>query len=144
MSKSVAHPLILFTLFLSALLPGGCSSGKVLTDSETLERIVDRTDRAVLAVDLRDTVDYESGHIPGFLGISLDDGGKRLRKWIAPFDRDTTVLLICYGGKRSARAARMLRLMGFTDVIDYSPGYSGYLAEKGDNFFPEIGGCGCP
>jgi rhodanese-related sulfurtransferase len=115
-----------------------------LQSAAELDRFLEDKDSLPLLVDLRDNGDYESAHIPGFLNISLKDGTELLETWIRPFKRDKRVVLICYGGNRSARAFEKLVLMGFTHVVDYAPGYASYAAEKGLSFVPETGDCGCP
>ena len=61
-----------------------------------------------LLADLRDREDYDAGHIPGAKCMALDE---LLRK-----DPAAPVVLYCYRGIRSARAAMIMKIKGFKNV----------------------------
>lgn len=109
-----------------------------------LDALLAQKDRSPILIDLRDRKDFEAGHIPNFLNISNADGGDLLATWITPFKRTKPVILICYGGNRSARAFEQLVLMGFREIADFSPGYAVYSREKGEGYRAETGSCDCP
>ena len=60
------------------------------------------------------------------------------------YRRDKPVVLMCYGGNRSARAFEHLAVAGFTRVIDFTPGYETYARQRGGDYTPEKGSCDCP
>lgn len=120
------------------------SGYQMITSAAELDPILADKKNAPLLVDLRDSADYETAHIPGFLNISLKDGTALLETWITPFRRTKPVVLICYSGNRSARAFEKLVMLGFTNITDVTVGYAAYAAEKGTAFVPETGDCGCP
>lgn len=97
-----------------------------------------------LLVDLRDGKDYETAHAPGFLNVPNARDGEPFATWIAPYRRDKPVVLMCYGGNRSARAFERLVMAGFTRVIDFTPGYEAYVKQRGEGYSPEAGSCDCP
>ncbi len=109
-----------------------------------LDAYLSETGDDAILVDLRDRADFEKGHAPNFLNIAWKDSGELFRTWITPYRRDKPVVLICYGGNRSARAFEALVLLGFTRIADFSPGYAEYAAQKGEGFKPELGSCDCP
>lgn len=117
---------------------------QVLSTAAELDAILSQKENSPLLVDLRDRKDFEISHIANFLNFSYDDDGKRLETWITPYKRDKQVILICYAGNRTARAFERLVLMGFRNIIDFSPGYAAYAAEKGSAYAPETGSCNCP
>lgn len=154
--------LAVLSLSLSAFLAAGLSEARKATEAalaqaETARRdyrsvfdaadfdalLAARNDGALL-VDLRDRADYAAAHIEGFDNIAWKDNGDLFESWIAPHRRDKQVFLICYGGNRSARAFERLAVMGFTQVADFTPGWTGYLAAKGEAYVPAEGDCGCP
>lgn len=97
-----------------------------------------------LLIDLRERADFIEGHIPGFINLPYGSDGALLGQWIEPYPRNKPVILICYGGNRSVRAFQQLAIAGFTNITDFTPGYTGYLTQKGDEFIGETGSCDCP
>lgn len=97
-----------------------------------------------LLVDLRDGKDYETAHAPGFLNVPNARDGEPFATWISPYRRDKPVVLMCYGGNRSARAFEHLAVAGFTRVVDFTPGYETYARQRGGDYTPEKGSCDCP
>ncbi len=115
-----------------------------VTDAAELDALLAEAESGALLVDLRDRADYTLGHAEGFDNIAWKDDGALLGTWIGPHRRDKQIFLMCYGGNRSARAFELLARMGFTRITDYTPGWNGYLAAKGEGYAPETGDCGCP
>ena len=78
------------------------------------------TVRAALAkgapiVDVRMPHEFAGQHVPGAINIPHDPIAGKARK-LGPKDRP--VVLYCRSGARSSMAARVLRSVGFTEVID--------------------------
>lgn len=115
-----------------------------LTDAAALDDLLAAREAGALLVDLRDRSDYAAAHIEGFDNIAWKDNGELFESWISPHRRDKQVILICYGGNRSSRAFERLAVLGFTKVADFTPGWTGYLAAKGETYVPAAGDCGCP
>jgi rhodanese-related sulfurtransferase len=67
-----------------------------------------------LVVDVREPAEYAGGHLPGALSIPQADLAMRLDE--LPRDRD--LLIVCEGGTRSARAARFLKQVGYSQVTN--------------------------
>ncbi len=123
------------------------TSYRAVTEAAELDSLVSSLQASgdyPLLVDLRDGKDYEAGHAPGFLNVPNARDGEPFATWIAPYRRDKTIVLVCYGGNRSARAFERLVIEGFTRVIDFTPGYETYERQRGGDYAPEKGVCDCP
>jgi len=70
-------------------------------------------------VDVRETVEWRRGHIPGALHIPVHAIGRR---GPAELDAARAVLLMCATGHRSTPAARSLTKAGFVKVYDVHGG----------------------
>ena len=88
-------------------------------------------DGSVTLLDVRTTVEYDNGHIDGFVNIPLDD----LRERLAELDTRKTVYVNCRSGQRSYLAARILSQRGF-DVYNLDGGYRLYHAVTRDAGVP--------
>jgi len=60
-------------------------------------------------LDVRETDEWDAGHIEGAQHIPLGDLGARLDE----VPRDRTVVAVCRSGSRSDRAAKGLRVSGY-------------------------------
>ncbi|MBA3850794.1 MAG: molybdopterin-synthase adenylyltransferase MoeB [Chloroflexi bacterium] len=78
-------------------------------------------------VDVRESPEWEEGHLPGALHISKSYLEQRIEAAVP--DRDAPVVLYCAGGIRSLFAAQTLREMGYTDVASMSGGFQGWKSE---------------
>lgn len=65
--------------------------------------------RSVLVLDVRSAAEWRHGHIRGSENVPLGSVKRRL----AEFPRDRTIVTVCASGHRSAAAARALRRAGF-------------------------------
>lgn len=69
-----------------------------------------------LLLDVRTTSEFAAGHIAGAQNIPVHTLEDRIAGLSA--DERRPVVVYCRSGARSARAARILRSAGFTDVHD--------------------------
>ena len=76
----------------------------------------------VTVLDVREPIEWELGHVPGALLISLGD----LRSHLYEIPRTTRIAVICEAGIRSSSAASILRAEGFPDVVNIPDGTGGY------------------
>ncbi|HKO38873.1 MAG TPA: MBL fold metallo-hydrolase [Solirubrobacterales bacterium] len=88
-----------------------------LIDPDELARRVDGETGPVI-LDVRNSSEYASEHIPGSLHIPYGDLASRLDE----LPRDRPIATICRGGKRSGLAASILQRGGFEDVIHVGKG----------------------
>jgi hydroxyacylglutathione hydrolase len=73
-------------------------------------------------VDVREPLEWTTGHVPGALLIPLGT----LRDQLASIPRDGRVIVICEAGVRSSTAASILASSGFPVVAHVPAGSSGY------------------
>jgi NADPH-dependent 2,4-dienoyl-CoA reductase/sulfur reductase-like enzyme/rhodanese-related sulfurtransferase len=76
---------------------------------------------SVTLLDIRTTLEYENGHIDGFINIPLDD----LRSRMSELDKSKTTYVTCQVGQRGYMANRILSQNGF-EVYNLSGGYQLY------------------
>lgn len=81
--------------------------------------LADRSRPAPVVVDVRSLAERTVSMIPGALGA--DDGSSAVTL-LASVDRDTTIVVYCAGGLRSARAGRKLADAGHRDVRNLEGG----------------------
>ncbi|MHB1152488.1 MAG: DsrE/DsrF/DrsH-like family protein [Eubacteriales bacterium] len=78
-------------------------------------------DGSVILLDTRTPMEYDNGHIDGFINIPLDN----LRERINELDKSKPVYITCQVGLRAYVAARILTQNGF-DAYNLSGGYRLY------------------
>jgi CoA-disulfide reductase len=85
-------------------------------------------DGSVTLLDTRTAIEYQNGHIDGFINIPLDD----LRSRLSELDKNKKIYITCQIGLRGYVAARILSGNGF-DVYNLSGGYRLYNSVVGIN-----------
>ena len=68
-------------------------------------------------LDVRTDGEYNGGHIKGAISIPVDEIEARAEKKLP--DKNAVILVYCQSGARSARAARALAGMGYTNVSNF-------------------------
>jgi len=91
-------------------------------------------DGSVTLLDTRTAMEYENGHIDGFINIPLDS----LRSRLAELDNSKPVYVTCQVGLRGYVAARILTQNGF-DAYNLSGGYRLYHSVFGPHEPPKAG-----
>jgi rhodanese-related sulfurtransferase len=89
---------------------------------ETKKRL-DAGEKIVL-VDTREDSEWARGHIPGAIHLGKGVIERDIEKTVP--DKETTVVLYCGGGFRSALAADNLQKMGYRNVISMDGGWRGW------------------
>lgn len=80
-----------------------------------------------LLVDVRNPSEYNAGHIPGSINFALS---RILKEAEDEFpDKSQPLFVYCQSGARSARAGKLLDLMGYESVTDLG-GISDYTGPK--------------
>ncbi len=77
-----------------------------------------------ILVDVRETSEWEQGHIPGAVHISKSYLEQDIEAAVP--DRDRPIVLYCAGGVRSLFAAQTLREMGYADLTSMKSGFQGW------------------
>ncbi|HVN48613.1 MAG TPA: rhodanese-like domain-containing protein [Bacteroidota bacterium] len=80
-----------------------------------MSTIEEKIKSGALIVDVRTAEEFEEEHFPNALNIPVDQVQQRISEFGA---KDKPVVLYCASGARSAYATRMLRSMGYTDVVN--------------------------
>jgi rhodanese-related sulfurtransferase len=106
-------------------MPGNVS----VTDAHAMQ------ESGAVYLDVRSRAEYEQGHPAGAVNVPLldrdDETGQMhpnldfTRVVQANFPADTTLLVGCQMGGRSARAAQILETFGFTNVSNVKGGFGG-------------------
>jgi phage shock protein E len=104
----------------SRLAQGGVPA---LTPAQAEELLAREGTRAVL-LDVRTPGEFADGHIRG--ARNLDYHGADFAAAIAQLPRDTTYVVYCHSGMRSASAARLMLRSGFATVYNVSGGYAAW------------------
>jgi phage shock protein E len=78
-----------------------------------------------VVVDVRTQDEYEDEHFPGSINIPVNELVSRAKEI---GDKEKSILLYCASGARSAMGARLLKSLGFKDVVNAGglydmPGY---------------------
>lgn len=105
--------VLLFAFFVNEGKQGGSA---VATGS--LVNLINREDAVV--VDVRDSKEYEQGHIPGSVNVpyaSLDDRIDELERY-----KERPVVIVCKMGQHAGTAGRKLKARGFENVRRLSGG----------------------
>ena len=79
-------------------------------------------DGNTVVLDVRESIEWEMGHVPGAFLISLGTLRERLHE--LPLEAGITV--ICEAGIRSSSAASILQAEGFAGVVNVPEGTGGY------------------
>ncbi len=104
--------------YLSALPDGFLAIGDLDAFKEGVEA------SGALVIDVRETGEYDEGHIPGAVNIPIRTIAANLDK--IPTDRQ--VYVYCKSGFRAGEALASLGMLGYDNVLSYKPGWGGWTA----------------
>ena len=76
-------------------------------------------------VDVREQFEYDTGHVPGSLHISMNEVGGRAPE----INKDEPVAFICLMGARSEMVTEYFRAQGY-DAYNVSGGFAQWYLEK--------------
>lgn len=86
---------------------------------EDLNRKMKQNNTVLL--DVRSKQEYEEGHLPQAVHISLYDLAQQIEKKIP--NKDTCIIVYCSSGSRSKQAQQLLIQMGYEEVYNLKNGY---------------------
>ena len=110
-----------FLILLSILLLAGCTSTptelvyRKISAQEAKAMLDESTD--LILLDVRTEAEFAAGHIEG--AILIPDSELATRAETELPDKDALILIYCRSGNRSAKAARQLLEMGYSQVYDF-------------------------
>jgi len=76
-------------------------------------------------IDVREPDEFKSGHVPGAINIPRGLLEFQIEQQIP--DKDTTILIYCKSGNRSALAAANLTRMGYKNILNIEGGWKAWL-----------------
>jgi len=82
--------------------------------------------KGATVVDVCTAAEFSRGHVPG--ALNLDVNAPDFAAKAAQLDKSKTVLVNCHAGIRGARAAALLKDLGFSDVKNLEGGLSAWEA----------------
>jgi|GEM_PF-553564 len=114
---------ILVILLIGGVVGRSETPGYTDVDTERVKELLSGDLRyELMLLDVRQPDEYEEGHIEGAISIPLGQLESRLTE----IDRSKAILVICFSGFRSARAASTLVAAGFERVMNYARGMSSW------------------
>lgn len=106
------HSAFLTVAVLFSAVATGCAGGISRTD--LLRQI--ESGSPPLIIDVRTQGEYESGHVPGAVNISIFDFRARFEQLNPP--KEKPIIVICEHGPRSSFAGFVLRVSGYRNVLE--------------------------
>lgn len=108
----------------------GCGGTKETAKSELLTPQVFAEEAAAnpdaVILDVRTPEEFQSGHIQG--AVMLDFQSPSFADSVQKLDHGKTYLVYCAAGKRSAKAAAIMKEKGFTSVLSLDGGLNAWQA----------------
>ncbi|NLR90787.1 MULTISPECIES: rhodanese-like domain-containing protein [Flammeovirga] len=122
---------ILSVIFLSLI--SSCSSTNSQTEPQvSVSEFVEarKAHPEAIIIDVRTPGEYKQGTMEG--AINVDIKSSSFKDQVKNLDQETTVMVFCKGGVRSAKAKKELKAMGFSDVIDLEGGFTAWKSAGGE------------
>lgn len=110
---------IVFAVFAFSCKDKNKSKEITVIPIEEVQQAIDNTESLQL-VDVRTLEEFRAGHLPNAKNICVTDDD--FQEKVAGLDKDRPIYVYCRSGKRSAKAAKILREMGFTEIYDMDGG----------------------
>lgn len=98
-----------------------------ITNEELEEKI---NEQNIVILDVRETEEYATAHIPGSVLIPLGQLEDRYHE----LSEDNDIFIICQSGGRSNEACHILRNNGFTHVYNVLPGMRNWTGAIDSDF----------
>ena len=92
---------------------------KIIKYIDTASAKIKLNNKDVMAVDIRDQKSFNAGHINGAIHLSSNN----FDKFVNSTDKNNTIIVYCYHGNSSQKAAQLLKNFGFLDVYSLNGGY---------------------
>lgn len=111
--------LLLMSFFLSCKENPKSDEINIISIEEFREAI--NNENSIQLVDVRTLEEYQAGHLKNAKNICVteDDFQEKAQQ----LNKNEPIYLYCRSGKRSARAAEILKEMGFTEIYDMDGGF---------------------
>ena len=138
----IHHSFSLLCLLIVTILLSGCGDSKKVPEAKNQDgndssarslfvnmkaseaaKILNNNPEAVV-LDIRTPKEYAEGHIPD--AINIDFKAESFEMELEKLDRDTTYLMHCRSGRRSAISFEIFKKLGFRHVIHMDDGILGW------------------
>ena len=80
-----------------------------------------------VVLDVRTPEEFGSGHVDGAINIDYNSGG--FKTLISELDKTRTYLVYCRTGKRSGRATKVMKDLGFASIVRMKGDVLGWQSE---------------
>ena len=120
MRRTYAIRPLLVALFILFVAPGVfAQSAEIdvnrLQDPAYLRQVIETSPEAIVLVDVRTAGEFSSGHLPEAVNIPLAE----IADSPPTEEMDALIVLYCRSGNRSSQAERILRNLGYTDLVNF-------------------------
>jgi len=120
----------LITLIAFLQIAASCSQEQVKIQHLSVETLQEHLAKDTLQlIDVRTPEEYAQGHIPGAKLINVYDADF-IAQVAQNFNKETPVYVYCRSGKRSVKAAKLLRKAGFQSLYNLKKGYNAWAAKE--------------
>ena len=106
--------LVVVTILIVAFCSGCSDTYKHLSVEEAMNMM--KTAKNYIIVDVRSQEEYDKRHIPGALLVPIND--LKAGKFDALPDKNQTLMIYCWTGRRAETAAQILIDNGYTNVYE--------------------------
>lgn len=96
-------------------------AGREVSAVEAVQ-LINRKD--ALVIDVRDTGEFEAGHIAGARHVPEKQLAERLKE-LEKF-KSRPLIVVCHSGMRSSAAVQVLRRNGFNEAVNLTGGIAGW------------------
>lgn len=103
---------------------------KALITEITLEQAISMLDSNSIALDVRELLEYQTGHIPDAFHISRGMLEFMIANHPEFQDKSTSIIIYCKTGGRSALATSTLQHLGFTNVHSMLGGFDAWSEDS--------------
>lgn len=106
--------LVVVTILIVAFCSGCSNNYKHLSVEEAMDMM--KTAKNYMIVDVRSQEEYDKRHIPGAVLVPIND--LKAGKFDALPDKNQTLMIYCWTGRRAETAAQILIDNGYTNVYE--------------------------
>ena len=110
-------------------------AAKAVITEVTVQQANDMLAKGSIAMDVRELLEYETGHIPNARHVSRGMLEFMIGNHADFQDKNTSIVVYCKSGGRSALAAETLQQLGFSNVHSMLGGFD--LWSEGSDIPPE-------
>ena len=115
--KSARKTFAVLMLFLFTICAGCSSAGSYKTINATDAVKMMQTEKDYLIIDVRTQEEYDKKHIPGAVLVPIAD--LREGKFEKLPNKNQTLLIYCWTGRRAEDSAKLLAENGYTKVYTF-------------------------